>query len=99
MDSVQLIKRLESEGWVRVGGKGDHMKFKHPNKQGHMVVPHPRKDMLTGTLRNIYRQASNQVVFKIKGNDYRLLVVVRYTSTTMFIRFVGTHESADHDPV
>ena len=57
MNSVQLIKRLESEGWVRVGGKGDHMKFKHPNKQGQVVVPHPRKDMPIGTLRNIYRQA------------------------------------------
>lgn len=57
MNSAQLIKRLESEGWVRVGGKGDHMKFKRPNKQGHVVVPHPRKDMPIGTLRNIYRQA------------------------------------------
>ena len=57
MNSVQLIKRLELEGWVRVGGKGDHMKFKHPNKQGHEVVPHPHKDMPIGTLRNIYRQA------------------------------------------
>ena len=50
-----------------------------------------------------YRSASvlknRRVVFNIKGNDYRLIVVVRYTSTTMFIRFVGTHESADHDPV
>ncbi len=27
------------------------MKFKHPNKQGHVVVPHPRKDMPIGTLR------------------------------------------------
>jgi mRNA interferase HigB len=35
------------------------------------------------------------VVFNIKGNDYRLVVVVRYTSTTMFIRFVGTHAEYD----
>ncbi|WP_264754805.1 type II toxin-antitoxin system HicA family toxin [Marinobacter sp. LV10R510-11A] len=39
------------------GGKGDHEKFKHPNKPGHVVVPHPRKDMLLGTLRSIFRQA------------------------------------------
>ncbi|MBP8217356.1 MAG: type II toxin-antitoxin system HigB family toxin [Thauera sp.] len=49
--------------------------------------------------RNASFLANNRVVFNIKGNDYRLVVVVTYTSTTMFIRFVGTHESADHDPV
>lgn len=57
MNSAELIKRLEREGWSRVGGKGDHIKFKHPEKAGHVVVPHPRKDMPIGTLRSIYRQA------------------------------------------
>jgi len=33
---------------VKVGGKGDHEKFKHPDKPGHVVVPHPRKDMPLG---------------------------------------------------
>jgi hypothetical protein len=40
-----------------VGGKGDHRKFKHPDKPGHVTVPHPRKDLPVGTLRNIFRQA------------------------------------------
>jgi predicted RNA binding protein YcfA (HicA-like mRNA interferase family) len=57
MTSAELIRRLESEGWVRVGGKGDHSKFKHPKRAGHVVVPHPRKDIAVGTLRNIFRQA------------------------------------------
>lgn len=57
MDSKQIIKRLKKEGWVKVGGKGDHEKFKHPTKPGHVTVPHPRKDMPLGTVRNIYRQA------------------------------------------
>ncbi len=57
MKSADIIKRLKSEGWVKVGGKGDHEKFKHPEKPGHVVVPHPRKDMPIGTLRSIYRQA------------------------------------------
>ncbi|WP_240466351.1 type II toxin-antitoxin system HicA family toxin [Arhodomonas sp. KWT] len=48
---------MEQEGWRRVGGKGDHQKFKHPCRSGHVVVPHPRKDLPAGTLRNIYRQA------------------------------------------
>ncbi|QEA37711.1 type II toxin-antitoxin system HicA family toxin [Pistricoccus aurantiacus] len=57
MKSADVIKRLKAEGWQHVGGKGDHMKFKHPARSGHVVVPHPRKDIATGTLRNIYRQA------------------------------------------
>lgn len=32
------------------------MKFKHPVKPGHVVLPHLRKDMAVSTLRNIYRQ-------------------------------------------
>ncbi|WP_018716294.1 type II toxin-antitoxin system HicA family toxin [Arhodomonas aquaeolei] len=55
--SKDVIARLEQEGWRRVGGKGDHQKFKHPCRSGHVVVPHPRKDLPAGTLRNIYRQA------------------------------------------
>lgn len=57
MKSADLIRRLERAGWKRVGGKSDHIKFKHPERPGHVVVPHPRKDIPPGTLRNIYRQA------------------------------------------
>ena len=57
MHSKNIIKRLKSEGWRKVGGKGDHQKFKHPNKTGHVIVPHPKKDMAIGTLHNIYKQA------------------------------------------
>ncbi|ETF02826.1 hypothetical protein W822_08285 [Advenella kashmirensis W13003] len=45
MKSSEVIKLLKADGWVWVGGKGDHMKFKHPMKAGHVVVPHPRKDV------------------------------------------------------
>ncbi len=57
MKSSEIIKRLIDEGWHKVGGQGDHEKFKHPEKSNHVVVPHPRKDIPIGTLRNIYRQA------------------------------------------
>jgi len=45
--------------------------------------------------RNASFLANNRVVFNIKGNDYRLVVAVRYTSATMFVRFVGTHAEYD----
>jgi mRNA interferase HigB len=36
--------------------------------------------------------ANNRVVFNIKGNHYRLVVVVVYQHNVVYIRFVGTHE-------
>lgn len=57
MTSKELIKKLKKDGWYKVGGKGDHIKFKHPTKAGHVVVPNPRKDIKKSTLANIYRQA------------------------------------------
>lgn len=34
-------------------------------------------------------------VFNIKGNNYRLVVVVKFTIGYIFIRFVGTHKEYD----
>ena len=34
-------------------------------------------------------------VFNIKGNRYRLVVVVQFTIGHLFIRFVGTHSEYD----
>ena len=34
-------------------------------------------------------------VFNIKGNNYRLVVVVKFTIGYIFIRFVGTHKQYD----
>jgi mRNA interferase HigB len=34
-------------------------------------------------------------VFNVKGNDYRLVVVIQFTPKTIYIRFVGTHKEYD----
>ena len=37
----------------------------------------------------------NRVVFKIEGNDYRLVVAVPYVLGAKCIKFVGTREECD----
>jgi mRNA interferase HigB len=50
-------------------------------------------------IKAAYRSASfvadNRVVFNIKGNDYRLVVAVKYGIGLMYIRFIGTHRQYD----
>ena len=55
--SREIIKELKEDGWTLVAVRGSHHQFKHPTKQGRVTVPHPNKDLPTGTIRSIYRQA------------------------------------------
>jgi predicted RNA binding protein YcfA (HicA-like mRNA interferase family) len=57
MNSKDLIKRLNADGWVLRGSKGSHHVFNHPKKPGHLSVPHPKKDLGTGLVQKILKQA------------------------------------------
>jgi len=50
-------------------------------------------------IKAIYHNASflagNRVVFNIKGNSYRIIVVIQYKLGNIYIRFVGTHQEYD----
>ncbi len=50
-------------------------------------------------LKAKYRIASiisaERVVFNICGNKYRLVARINYVSSTVFVRFVGTHREYD----
>ena len=48
MRSAELIKLLEAEGWGLRGVRGSHHVFNHPQRGGHISVPHPKKDLGLG---------------------------------------------------
>lgn len=57
MKSSEIIAALKSDGWYEVTVRGSHVQFKHPLKLGRVTVPHPKRDMPIGTLKNIEKQA------------------------------------------
>lgn len=57
VDSREIIRKLEEDGWRLKTVKGEHHHFVHPTKPGKVTVPHPAKDLKKGTVGSIYRQA------------------------------------------
>lgn len=57
MNSSKLIRMLEDSGWVLDRVRGSHHVFKHPTKQNHLTVPHPKKDLPIGTVNSILKSA------------------------------------------
>ena len=44
-------------GWRLDRVNGSHHIYKHPDRPGHVVVPHPKKDLGLGLVKAIRRQA------------------------------------------
>jgi predicted RNA binding protein YcfA (HicA-like mRNA interferase family) len=57
MNSRDIIRALERDGWKQVRVTGSHFHFRHPTKPGVVTVPHPRRDVPIGTVRSIERQS------------------------------------------
>jgi predicted RNA binding protein YcfA (HicA-like mRNA interferase family) len=58
-DSKRIVRRLLEEGFVLVSIKGSHHKFARHELDftRTVIVPHPKKDLPTGTARAIAKQA------------------------------------------
>ena len=57
MRSIDIVKLLEADGWVLRSVRGSHHVFQHPSKPGHITVPHPKKDLGTGLVHKLLKQA------------------------------------------
>ena len=44
---------------------------------------------------NVDYVGNDRYVFNIKGNDFRLVVLIFFDKRTIFIRFIGTHNEYD----
>ncbi|MBV5307203.1 MAG: type II toxin-antitoxin system HicA family toxin [Desulfobulbaceae bacterium] len=60
MNSKEIIKQLEADGWVLRGVKGSHHIFSHPSRPGHISVPHPKKDLGWGLVGKLLKQAERK---------------------------------------
>lgn len=47
------------------------------------------------TFNSVDAVGNQRYVFNIKGNDYRLVVVIKFTPKNVLIRFIGTHAEYD----
>jgi mRNA interferase HigB len=67
--------RSQYEVWLNIATRA---RWRNPQE---VKSSHPKASILK----------SGRVVFNIKGNDYRLVVAVRYDAGVLAIRFFGTH--------
>ena len=57
MTPKELIKILKKDGWIQKNQEGSHKHFIHPTKKGKIQVPCHNKDLKTGTLNKILKDA------------------------------------------
>jgi predicted RNA binding protein YcfA (HicA-like mRNA interferase family) len=57
MKSADLIRHLKAAGWFLDRTRGSHHVFRHSDRPGHVVVPHPKKDLGPGLVAAIRKQA------------------------------------------
>jgi predicted RNA binding protein YcfA (HicA-like mRNA interferase family) len=52
-ETIAAQSELEAQGWLQTCKSGSHTILKHPTLKGNVSVPHPKKDLPTGTVAGI----------------------------------------------
>lgn len=50
---------------------------------------------MKNTFNSVDAVGNDRYVFNIKGNSYRLVVIIFFDIRTIYIRFIGTHKEYD----
>ena len=53
------------------------------------------KKTFNSVVNSVDNIGNQHYVFNIKGNSYRLIVVIKFTIKFVYIRFIGTHAEYD----
>ncbi|MGF6442715.1 type II toxin-antitoxin system HicA family toxin [Paraburkholderia youngii] len=56
MNSAEVVKLIQANGWLFVRIAGSHHHFRRAGTRGLVTVPHPKKDLPAGTLNSILKQ-------------------------------------------
>ena len=87
-----ISRKALREFWGKHGGAQKTLEAWYADtKQANWKTPSDIKNVY----QNVSFVANDRVVFNIKGNRYRLVVVVVYKHGIVYIRFVGTHSEYD----
>jgi mRNA interferase HigB len=95
---------------VRIIAKSTLKKFweKHPTSEAPLIEWYnivrqskwSKLNDVTESISNSRSIGNNRVIFKIGGNNFRLIVEVNFPISAVFIVFVGTHAEYDKiDPL
>jgi predicted RNA binding protein YcfA (HicA-like mRNA interferase family) len=58
MKVKEIIRLIETDGWVLKRTRGSHRQYQHPKKTGLVTVPgKPSDDLAPGTKNSILKQA------------------------------------------
>ena len=58
MTAIDLICLIETDGWARVGIRGSHRQYAHPDKPGVLTLRrHRTEEIAAGALHGVLRQA------------------------------------------
>lgn len=50
---------------------------------------------IKNTFNSVDNIGNQRYVFNVKGNSFRLVVVIKFTIKYVYIRFIGTHQEYD----
>ncbi|MBW0448856.1 addiction module toxin, HicA family [bacterium M00.F.Ca.ET.228.01.1.1] len=53
MNSGEVVKLIQADGWRLVRISGSHHHYRHELKAGLVTIPHPKRDLPPGTLNSI----------------------------------------------
>jgi mRNA interferase HigB len=90
---------------MRIIAKSALIKFwkKYPDAEQPLRVWHDEAKKAEWSnfqdIKSQFKSASivgnDRIVFNIKGNDYRLIVLILFRKGKIFVRFIGTHKEYD----